>query len=146
MFRPRAEESIKYGLIPELVGRLPVITALNALDADALVRIMTEPKNALVKQYQYIFSMDGVELVFEDEALQAIANKTLEYNTGARGLRSVIEKLLLGYMYDIPSDGSVSRITITKDVVEGIGEPVLEHDGAALPEDRSSLSSFPAKK
>ena len=85
---------VKYGLIPELVGRLPVITALNALDEDSLVRIMTESKNALVKQYQQIFAMDHVELEIEEDALRAIAKKTLEYNTGARGLRSVLEKLL----------------------------------------------------
>ncbi len=118
---------VKYGLIPELVGRLPVITALNALDEDALVRIMTEPKNALIKQYQYIFSMDQVALEFEPEALRAIAKKTLEYNTGARGLRSVVEKLLMAYMYDIPSDETVSKILITKEVVEGKAEPVIEH-------------------
>ena len=137
---------VKYGLIPELVGRLPVITALNALDKDALVRIMTEPKNALIKQYQYIFSMDQVALEFEDDALAAIAEKTLEYNTGARGLRSVVEKLLLKYMYDVPSDETISKIVITKDVVEGKGEPILEH-GERLPSPLSpGQRAFSAKK
>ena len=118
---------VKFGLIPELVGRLPVITALKALDEEALVRIMSQPKNALIKQYKYLFSLDGVELDFEDEALVEIAKKTLENNTGARGLRSVIEKLLLDYMYDIPGDSTVNRLVITKECVEGTGEPKIEH-------------------
>lgn len=118
---------VKFGLIPELVGRLPVITALKALDEEALVKIMSQPKNALIKQYKYLFSLDGVELDFEDDALTAIAEKTLENNTGARGLRSVIEKLLLDYMYDIPGDSTVNRIVITRDCVEGTGEPIIEH-------------------
>ncbi len=117
---------VKYGLIPELVGRLPVITALNALDQDALVKIMTEPKNALMKQYQQIFAMDHVELVVEEDALTEIAKKTLEYNTGARGLRSVIEKLLMKYMYDVPSDSTITKVVITKDVVDGNAEPLIE--------------------
>ena len=136
---------VKYGLIPELVGRLPVITALNALDEDALVRIMTEPKNALVKQYQQIFAMDHVELEIEEEALRKIAKKTLEYNTGARGLRSVMEKLLMKYMYDIPSDATVSRIVITEKVVDGTGEPEIDYD----PERKANPTSekaFFAKK
>ncbi|MBQ6874510.1 MAG: ATP-dependent protease ATP-binding subunit ClpX [Clostridia bacterium] len=118
---------VKFGLIPELVGRLPVITALKALDEEALVKIMSQPKNALIKQYKYLFSLDGVELEFEDDALLEIAKKTLENNTGARGLRSVIEKLLLDYMYDIPGDSTVNRLVITKECVEGTGEPRIEH-------------------
>ena len=137
---------VKYGLIPELVGRLPVITALQALDEDALVRIMTEPKNALSKQYQYIFSMDQVTLEFEPDALRAIAEKTLEYNTGARGLRSVVEKLLMTLMYDIPSDASVSKITITKDAVTGDGAPILEHGERPAPPDAKGQRSFSTKK
>ena len=124
---------------------MPVITALNALDEDALVRIMTEPKNALVKQYQQIFAMDHVELEIEEEALRKIAKKTLEYNTGARGLRSVMEKLLMKYMYDIPSDATVSRIVITEKVVDGTGEPEIDYD----PERKANPTSekaFFAKK
>ena len=117
---------VKFGLIPELVGRLPVITTLDALDADALISIMTKPKNALVKQYEYLFSLDGVKLDFDDDALEAIAEKTLENNTGARGLRSVIEKLLLKYMYDVPSDSSVSRLTITKQCVTDGADGIYE--------------------
>ena len=137
---------VKYGLIPELVGRLPVITALDALDEEALIRIMTEPKNALVKQYQYIFSMDHVELAFEDDALKAMAQKTLEYNTGARGLRSVIEKLLMKYMYDIPSNGTISRITITKDVVDGNGEPLIEYQTGEPAAESGASGKIIAKK
>ena len=117
---------VKFGLIPELVGRLPVITALDNLDEDALVRIMSEPKNALVKQYQYLFSIDGIELNFEEEALRIIAQKTLEAGTGARGLRSVIEKLLMEYMYSFPSSGKTGVLTITKDTVENGTDPIFE--------------------
>ncbi len=117
---------VKFGLIPELVGRLPVITALDNLDEAALVRIMTEPKNALIKQYQYLFGIDDVELEFEFEALKAIAEKTLEAKTGARGLRSIIEKLLLDYMFEIPSEGTFGKLVITKDAVEGKEKAMLE--------------------
>lgn len=118
---------VKFGLIPELVGRLPVITALNALDREALVKIMTEPKNAIIKQYQFMFELDHVELEFKQDALLAIADKTLEYKTGARGLRSVVEKLLMKYMYDIPSDSSIKKLVITKEYVEGTGEAMVEY-------------------
>ncbi len=117
---------VKFGLIPELVGRLPVITALDNLDEDALVRIMSEPKNALVKQYQYLFGIDGIELHFEEEALRTIAQKTLEAGTGARGLRSVIEKLLMEYMYSFPSSGKTGVLTIKKDTVETGSDPIFE--------------------
>ncbi len=117
---------VKFGLIPELVGRLPVITALDNLDEDALVRIMSEPKNALVKQYQYLFSIDGIELNFKEDALRTIAQKTLEAGTGARGLRSVIEKLLMEYMYSFPSSGKTGVLTITKDTVENGTDPIFE--------------------
>ena len=117
---------VKFGLIPELVGRLPVITALDNLDEDALVKIMSEPKNALVKQYQYLFGIDGIELRFEEDALRTIAKQTLEAGTGARGLRSVIEKLLMEYMYSFPSSGKNGVLTITKDTVESGAEPVFE--------------------
>ena len=117
---------VKFGLIPELVGRLPVITALDNLDEDALVKIMSEPKNALIKQYQYLFGIDGIELQFETEALRSIAKSTLEAGTGARGLRSVIEKLLMEYMYAIPSSGKYGVLTITKDTVENGAQPLFE--------------------
>ena len=124
---------VKFGLIPELVGRLPVITALDNLDEDALVKIMSEPKNALIKQYQYLFSIDGIELQFEEDALRSIAKSTLEAGTGARGLRSVIEKLLMEYMYSFPSSGRTGVLTVTKDTVENGAEPLFEEKEVAQP-------------
>ena len=124
---------VKFGLIPELVGRLPVITALDNLDEDALVKIMSEPKNALIKQYQYLFSIDGIELNFEEEALRSIAKSTIEAGTGARGLRSVIEKLLMEYMYSFPSSGKMGVLTVTKDTVENGAEPMFEEKEVAQP-------------
>lgn len=126
MHKVMHHDLVKFGLIPELVGRLPVITALDDLDKDALVKIMTEPKNSLVKQYKYLFSIDKVDLFFEDEALAAIAEKTLEAKTGARGLRSVIEKLLLDYMYDVPQSINGGKLIITKAAVEGTEKAVFE--------------------
>ena len=117
---------VKFGLIPELVGRLPVITALDNLDEAALVRIMTEPKNALVKQYQYLFGIDDIELEFEFDALKAIAEKTLEAKTGARGLRSIMEKLLLDYMYEIPAEGTFGKLVITKEAVDGTERAMID--------------------
>jgi ATP-dependent Clp protease ATP-binding subunit ClpX len=101
------------------VGRLPVITALDDLDEESLVRIMTEPRNALIKQYQYLFRIDGIDLQFEREALIAVAKKTLEAKTGARGLRSIIEGILQAPMYDTPSDETVLKVRITKATVDG---------------------------
>ena len=119
---------LKFGLIPELVGRLPVITALNGLQRQDLVRILQEPKNALVKQYQKLFEYDDVELEFEPEALNAIADKAIERNIGARGLRAVMEGLLTKIMYEIPSDPTVVKVQITRDCVEGKGEAELTRD------------------
>ena len=124
---------VKFGLIPELVGRLPVITALDNLDEDALVKIMSEPKNALIKQYQYLFRIDGIELNFEEDALRSIAKSTLEAGTGARGLRSVIEKLLMEYMYTFPSSGKTGVLTVTKDTVENGAEPKFEEKEVSQP-------------
>lgn len=118
---------LKYGLIPELVGRLPVITALDALTRDDLVRILTEPKNALVKQYRKLFSYDGAALDFEQEALEAIADKAIARNIGARGLRAVMEMILMPVMYDLPSDRAIERVTVTKACVDGEECPVLTH-------------------
>lgn len=118
---------LKFGIIPELVGRLPVITALDALTREDLVRILTEPKNALVKQYQKLFSYDGAELAFEQEALEAVADKAIERNIGARGLRAVMEKVLMPVMYDIPSDKTIERVTVTRACIEGEESPTLTH-------------------
>ena len=117
---------VKFGLIPELIGRLPVITVLDDLDEDALVRVLKEPRNSLVKQYKELLSMDNVELNFTDEALHAIARKTIERKTGARGLRSVMESILLPIMYEVPTDTTIIRVTVDEDTVEG-GEAHLEY-------------------
>ena len=118
---------LKFGIIPELVGRLPVITALDALTREDLVRILTEPKNALVKQYQKLFSYDSAKLEFEQDALEAVADKAIERNIGARGLRAVMEHVLMPVMYDIPSDKTIERVTVTKGCIDGDESPVLTH-------------------
>lgn len=118
------QDLVKFGMIPELVGRLPVITALSGMDEETLIRIMTEPKNSIIKQYQALFNMDGVELVFEEKALKAIAKLTVERKTGARGLRSIIEGVLQEIMFSIPSRENIAKVTITADTVNG-GNPVL---------------------
>ena len=119
---------LKFGLIPELVGRLPVIAPLNALQREDLVRILQEPKNALVKQYKKLLEYDDVELEFTPEALDAIADKAIERSIGARGLRAVMEGMLTQLMYDIPSDPTVVKVVITRDCVEGTGQPELTRD------------------
>ncbi|MBR0374084.1 MAG: ATP-dependent Clp protease ATP-binding subunit ClpX [Mogibacterium sp.] len=124
LLRVEPEDLLQFGLIPELIGRLPVIVALSELSEDALVRIMKEPKNSLIKQYQILFDMDGVELVVEDDAVVAIAQKALAMKTGARGLRGIFEKMMTGIMYDLPSMDGVVKCVITKETVES-GEPLL---------------------
>ena len=116
---------VKYGLIPELIGRIPVITVLDNLDKDALVRIMTEPKNSIVKQYTKLFEFDGVELEFKKEALESVADVTLERKTGARGLRSVLEGVLTELMFKIPSDATAEKVIITEDTVKGSKDPIV---------------------
>ncbi len=119
------EDLIKYGLIPEFVGRLPVVAVLDELDASALVKILTEPKNALVKQYQKLLAMEGVELEYREHALQAIAKKALERRTGARGLRSIIEHALLDIMFDLPSLSNVQKVVVDENSITGEGKPLL---------------------
>lgn len=116
---------VKYGLIPELIGRIPVIAVLEHLDKDALIRIMTEPKNSIVKQYTKLFEMDDVTLEFKQDALEAIADVTLERKTGARGLRSVFESTLTDLMFSVPSDGTVEKVIITGDTVKNNAEPIV---------------------
>lgn len=118
------QDLVKFGLIPELVGRLPVITALKGMDKDTLIRIMTEPINSIIKQYQALFAMDNVELEFDKEALERIAELTIERKTGARGLRSIIEAVLQNIMFETPSDSSIKKIKITVDTVNG-GAPII---------------------
>ena len=122
------QDLVKFGLIPELVGRMPVMTALHELDRESLVRILKEPKNSIVKQYTQLVGMDDVELEFEPEALEAIADMTLEKKTGARGLRSIMEKTLIPIMYSIPSDAAVCKVVVTADCVKNGSEPVLVKD------------------
>ena len=113
------QDLVKFGLIPELVGRLPVITALKDMDKEALIRIMKEPKNAILKQYETLFKLDGIELEFSDDAIDKIAELTVERKTGARGLRSIIEGILQRFMFEAPSDKTIKKITITSDTVDG---------------------------
>ena len=122
------QDIVKYGLIPELVGRMPVITTLEALDVDALVRILSEPKNAILKQYTQLFQLDGVELVFTDDALRAVAQETLKRETGARGLRSVMEGLLTQLMFDIPSDPTVEKVLLTAACVTDGAKPDIVYN------------------
>ena len=124
---------VKFGLIPELVGRLPVITALSDLDKAALVRILTEPKNSLVSQYKKLFALDKVELAFTPEALDAIAEKTIERKTGARGLRSILEGTLTKLMFEVPGDYTIEKVTITKDTVLNNAAPEIERNPERIP-------------
>lgn len=135
------QDLIKFGIIPELVGRLPVITALDPLDEATLVKILTEPKNALVKQYTQLFALDNVALEFTEDALAAIAKKTTELNTGARGLRSVMEGLLTNLMFEVPSDYKVEKVIITKDFVENKGKPEI----ITNPERKPARQKLPTK-
>ena len=128
------QDLVKFGLIPELVGRVPVTVSLEMLDHDALIRILTEPKNAIVKQYQKLLELDGVKLVFDDSALNEIADISLKRKTGARGLRSIMESVMMDMMYEIPSDDNVGICTITKGVVDGTGEPELVYRDTAVPQ------------
>lgn len=126
LLKVEPEDLLRFGLIPELIGRLPMIVSLRELTEEALVRIMREPKNSLIRQYQELFRMDGVELEIEDDAVNAIANKAIELHTGARGLRGIFEKMMTDIMFELPSRDDVTKCIITKDTVENGVEPVLE--------------------
>ena len=132
------QDLVKYGLIPELVGRLPVTVSLDLLDKEALIRILTEPKSAIVKQYQKLLELDGVKLEFDKDALTAIAETTLKRKTGARGLRAIMEKIMMDTMFRVPSDETIKECRITKEAVLGTGEPLYLRDGE---ERRSFLTS-----
>ncbi len=131
---------VKYGLIPELIGRIPVITVLESLDKSALIKIMTEPKNSIVKQYQRLFEYDGVSLEFKADALEAIADITLERKTGARGLRSVFESVLTDLMFSTPSDHTVEKIIITEDAVRKSADPIVLKNPNKIPVDLTADS------
>ena len=120
------EDLIKFGMIPEFVGRVPVTVALDALTKEDMVHILTEPKNSIVKQYKKLFELDGVQLSFEADALEAIAEKTISRKTGARGLRAIMEQMMMETMYEIPSDETIKHCKITKEVVDGSGQPIIE--------------------
>jgi ATP-dependent Clp protease ATP-binding subunit ClpX len=126
------EDLLKFGMIPEFIGRLPVIVPLDPLDESALVQILSKPKNAITKQYRHLLGMEGVELTFTDTALEAIAKKALERKTGARGLRSIIEKCMLDIMFDIPSSSGIKEVVITAEVINEGREPVIVMANAAV--------------
>ncbi len=134
------KDLVKFGLIPEFVGRVPVVVSLNELNEDAMLRILTEPKNALVKQFERLFDIDGVKLEFTEGAVRAIARKALERNIGARGLRSIMENAMMDLMYRLPSDDTVGICTITEDVIENGAEPVLTYR-ETLPEHKTKMSA-----
>ncbi|MCR5502635.1 MAG: ATP-dependent Clp protease ATP-binding subunit ClpX [Lachnospiraceae bacterium] len=125
------QDLVKFGLIPEFVGRVPINVSLHGLDKEALIRILREPKNALIKQYQKLFSFDGVDLEFEDDAVETIAEQALKRKTGARGLRSIMERTMMDEMYEIPSDDTIEKVVVTKKAVEGIEDPVIVRRGEA---------------
>lgn len=141
-----AQDLVKFGLIPELVGRVPVITALQQLSKDDLVRILSEPKNALLKQFKALFQMDDVDLEFTDDALVAIAEKTLEKNTGARGLRGIMESVLMPIMYETPSEHTIAKVIITRECVENGAEPEIIRDESRKPNILTSKSIGKANK
>lgn len=135
------EDLIKYGIIPELVGRLPVITVLDELDEDSLLEILTKPKNAILKQYQYLFSLDNIELEVGEDALRSIARKSIERKTGARGLRTIFESALGDVMFDAPSDYKIEKIVLTADSVEGLEQPeVIRNEKRKPPEPKINSS------
>lgn len=141
-----AHDLVKYGIIPELIGRLPVITALSGLDTDALVKILTVPKNSIVQQYKKLFELDGVELIFEEEALRAIAQQAQDQHTGARGLRGIMEDILTDLMFEAPSDPTIDKIIITEDVIKNGAAPQITRKKELLQTNSVKLTQKDAKK
>jgi ATP-dependent Clp protease ATP-binding subunit ClpX len=137
---------LKFGIIPELIGRLPVVATLDTLDRSDLVRILTEPKNAMTKQYQVLMRYDGVKLEFEPEALEAVADKAIERKIGARGLRSVMESVMGEVMYTVPSDPTVNRVVVTAESVREGTLPLIEHINKQLPEKKTKRLAEPAAR
>ncbi len=129
------EDLREFGMIPEFLGRLPILLALQSLDEDMLITILKEPKNAILKQYRKLLSLDGVDLRFEESAYRAIAKRAMERKTGARALRAIIEEFMLDIMYQIPKDDNIGRVTITGDYIEGTGAPLIEMRGALAMEE-----------
>lgn len=141
-----AHDLVKYGIIPELIGRLPVITALSGLDTDALVKILTVPKNSIVQQYKKLFELDGVELLFEEDALRAIAQQAQDQHTGARGLRGIMEDILTDLMFEAPSDPTIDKIIITEDVIKNGAAPQITRKKELLQTNSIKLTQKDAKK
>ena len=133
---------MKFGIIPEFVGRVPITVSLDLLDRDALVRILTEPKNAIVRQYQYMLSLDEVKLEFDEDALLAIADLSLERKTGARGLRAILEDIMMDTMYEVPSDDSIATCRITKETVEKHSDPEYTYRDPEVIAQRRRAQSF----
>ena len=140
------EDFIKFGLIPEFIGRVPVVVTLDSLDEEALIRILKEPKNSLTKQYDKLFELDGVQLEFQDEALETVARKSLERKTGARGLRAIMEHTLMDLMYKTPSDDTIRKCIVTKEAVEGTGEPEIIHGEAPAPAKKAGHKTSRSRK
>lgn len=138
------QDFVKFGLIPEFIGRVPVVVSLDELDEEALIQILTEPKSAIIKQYQKLFELDGVEVEFDREALEAIAKKAIARSTGARGLRAIIENVMMDMMFVVPSDPTIIGCRITKGVVEGTEEPILTY-GERTPSRKSTAKKRPKK-
>lgn len=131
--KARPEDFVKFGLIPEFIGRVPITVALDILDEEALYKILLKPRNALIKQYKKLFELDSIELDFEDDAIKSIAKLAMERKTGARGLRSIMESVMMDSMYKAPSDSKISRVIITKKAVDGIEEPIIERNNENVP-------------
>ena len=139
------EDIRKFGMIPEFIGRLPVIFALEGLTKDMMVKILKEPKNAILKQYQKLLELDEVRLEFAEDALEAIADKAMKRDTGARALRSIIEEFMLDIMYEIPKDDNIGRVTITREYIEGIGGPIIDIRSSRILENPDKLKELPVK-
>ena len=135
------QDLTKFGLIPEFIGRVPINVSLKLLDKNALVQILSQPKNALTKQFQKLFELDDVKLEFTQDALSAVAELAAERKTGARGLRSILEKIMMDLMYEIPSDDTIGIVTITKNVITGEGKPEIVYRDTAVPRAASSRRS-----
>ena len=140
------QDLLKYGLIPEFIGRLPIICTLQGLSKDMLVKILKEPKNAILKQYQKLLELDEVKLEFTDDALDAIAEKAMKRDTGARALRSIIEDFMLDIMYEIPKDDNIGRVTITREYIEGTGGPIIDIRSNEILEPVENLKQIPVEE
>ena len=134
------EDLLKYGLIPEFIGRLPITATLEDLDEKSLVKILIEPRNSLIKQYQELFKLEGVKLTFKDQAVKEIANKAIKKKTGARGLRSILENILLKTMFDLPSQENIDEIIIDFSAAKGITQPIIVHSKNKTKSDKTSAA------